>query len=382
MKKMHLLSLLFLIWAGHAAGQRYASQQYTIRDGLPSNSVRSLFKDSRDILWMGTDAGLCTFDGHHIRRVSLPDTLESTKIWAIAEDNAGDLWLGTYGAGLIKYDGKEFIRYTTPELINNQIRVLHFSQRYNALMVGTQSGFSMVSDRDIFSWAPEGEARNRFLVMGFIETHDGIILHTFSQGAFHFNPLTRMVKPLPEDSPLQVRSSSASFVSSRGDTIVGLFKSGLRIVGEEGIKEFHDLGQVFNITEDSQGTLWISAWSYYDMQEPGGLFTYDGQTLQHTGPLWGINYRMGWSTLHDPSSGAIFVATDGEGFFKLIDKGISKYPATHFDAEKLDIYDLKTYLPGQSVDYCRRPGNLRQQPVRFQHTGRALFCPTKNAPCT
>lgn len=343
MKNLLLPLLLFLLLCHPVAAQQYHAKKYTLREGLPSNSVRDIFRDSRGILWIGTDAGLSTYDGKAISKVPLPENLSSKRVWAIAEDKAGKLWLGTYGGGLLRYDGHEFIKFTTPLLTSDLVRVLKYSQRYNGLLVGTQYGFSYITETEVFSWNPEEISNNRFLVMGFIDTHDGIIFHTFSHGAYHFNPLTREVNPLPAHSPLNVHSSSATFVSSIGDTLVGLAKNGLRIVSKDGVKDFHDLGQVFHISEDSHGILWISVWSYYDMPEPGGLYTFDGTTLRHVGSQWNVKDRLSWKTFPDPASGAIFAATDGEGMYKLINRGISHFPPSYFDMERLEIYDLATY---------------------------------------
>jgi len=33
-------------------------------------------------------------------------------VWTIVEDNAGDIWIGTKGGGLYRYDGKFFTNFT------------------------------------------------------------------------------------------------------------------------------------------------------------------------------------------------------------------------------------------------------------------------------
>lgn len=344
LKKIILLCLMLSI-VFQTASQQYHSEHYTLKDGLPSNGVRTFLKDSRDILWVGTDAGLSIYDGEEFRRFDLPASLESQKVWAIEEDSLGILWIGTFGGGLVKYDGREFTFFTTPKLPSNQIRVLKYSERFKGLLVGTQYGFSFISEGDLFSFVPDDISNNRFLVMSFIENQDGIIFHTFSNGAFHFNPLTKLVKPLSKDSPLNIPSSSASFISSRGDTLIGINKSGLRIINQEGVKDFHDMGQVFDIKEDKNGLMWIAVWAFHDMNEPGGLFIYNGKTISRVGPDWGIDASVVWEIFIDPTSDAILVGTAGEGLYKLFDNGICRYPASAFDADILNIYDV-TYFQG------------------------------------
>ena len=39
-------------------GQYLPSRNYSTKDGLPNNAVRSLFIDSENILWIGTENGV------------------------------------------------------------------------------------------------------------------------------------------------------------------------------------------------------------------------------------------------------------------------------------------------------------------------------------
>lgn len=72
MKKV--LCLFLLLWLGadlHVlAGARLRS--ITMRDGLPSDAVRSLVQDERGFVWMGTDYGLCRYDGVEVKRYTMP----------------------------------------------------------------------------------------------------------------------------------------------------------------------------------------------------------------------------------------------------------------------------------------------------------------------
>ena len=56
-----ILGLLACMITGY--GQQYRIKQFTTVDGLPSNAIRAIFKDSRGIMWFGTDAGVYRYDG-------------------------------------------------------------------------------------------------------------------------------------------------------------------------------------------------------------------------------------------------------------------------------------------------------------------------------
>ncbi|MFN5849438.1 MAG: two-component regulator propeller domain-containing protein, partial [Chitinophagales bacterium] len=63
-----LLVFIFLIGQnvlGQLSSKDFVIKQYTIDDGLPSNSIYSCALDSSGYLWFGTDNGLSRFDGKH-----------------------------------------------------------------------------------------------------------------------------------------------------------------------------------------------------------------------------------------------------------------------------------------------------------------------------
>ena len=61
-----LLFFFFYTIAFTVLGQTYYSKNYNINDdsfidNLPSNQIRSICLDSKNLLWIGTDEGLCRF---------------------------------------------------------------------------------------------------------------------------------------------------------------------------------------------------------------------------------------------------------------------------------------------------------------------------------
>ena len=85
--------LAFLLFVKLTAAQTLPSKNITINDGLPSNSIKCFFKDSRGLLWIGTEAGLCCYDGSTYKIFNEINGLKNNEIWSIAEDNKHNLWL-------------------------------------------------------------------------------------------------------------------------------------------------------------------------------------------------------------------------------------------------------------------------------------------------
>jgi signal transduction histidine kinase/DNA-binding response OmpR family regulator/ligand-binding sensor domain-containing protein len=79
--------------------------QYSLENGkLNNNNIQSIYKDSQNHLWMGSDGGgLCLYDAEKDAFISLQQeyNIPGDIVYNIIEDDKGDLWLGT-NAGLVR----------------------------------------------------------------------------------------------------------------------------------------------------------------------------------------------------------------------------------------------------------------------------------------
>ena len=73
-----------------------------------------IIEDKKGNLWFGGDAGagLSRYDGKSFTRFTTKDGLLNNSIWSIMEDKTGNLWVGTRETGLYLFDGKKFINYS------------------------------------------------------------------------------------------------------------------------------------------------------------------------------------------------------------------------------------------------------------------------------
>ena len=126
-----LFFLLLLVHTGWAQPKHINFTTISSKDGLLSNSVNAIIKDHYGLMWFATDDGLNKFDGTNFTQYRhLPGsttTLRANEVLSLHEDPAGNLWIGTSGGGLSRYDRKKdlFIHYPinskTPELPPNAV---------------------------------------------------------------------------------------------------------------------------------------------------------------------------------------------------------------------------------------------------------------------
>ena len=143
------LLTLFIGQVNHSSAQNpFYFETFNNLDGLSSDVVVDIIKDSEGFLWFATEDGLNRYDGYSFKtfRKDYNDSnsLIDNKISAIAEDSSGNLWIGTMDKGLSVYDKStgKFLSFTVEEnehrLPTNNIRSLYIDN-YDNVWVGTEN---------------------------------------------------------------------------------------------------------------------------------------------------------------------------------------------------------------------------------------------------
>ncbi len=91
---------------------QYAISTWRIADGLPMNSVLAMTQAADGSLWIGTEEGLVRFDGaeFEVRDRGNTPSMDAHNVQALCAEEDGTVWAGTYGAGLLRWDGRRFSR--------------------------------------------------------------------------------------------------------------------------------------------------------------------------------------------------------------------------------------------------------------------------------
>lgn len=88
----------------------------TIEDGLIQGTVEALFQDSKGYIWLGTNDGLCRYNGYQFKvyriEEDIKNSLSNNYILDIKEDNEGNIWVATAdGLSKIHKDGQSITNY-------------------------------------------------------------------------------------------------------------------------------------------------------------------------------------------------------------------------------------------------------------------------------
>jgi hypothetical protein len=93
---------------------------YSKLQGLKHDAVSCLVQDNNGNIWIGTDGGgVSKFDGKYYTHYTVKEGLSNNYVVSIIQDKAGHLWFGTNGNGVSEFDGKYFTNYFDLLLLTN-----------------------------------------------------------------------------------------------------------------------------------------------------------------------------------------------------------------------------------------------------------------------
>jgi ligand-binding sensor domain-containing protein/signal transduction histidine kinase len=247
---------------------RYSGDLFTSfneNNGLHNPVAMSLAMDSRGQVWAGTyGGGLHRFNGKTMDHFSIPSPYPSAQIINCMVADANDaIWLGSSRQGLWRYDGKKFTSFiTTGQFRMSSIFDLHRDSRQR-IWIGTSTGIGLY-ENNRFSMIPGDSS----FVTSFTEIGNDSILAGTSRG---LRLIHQLKKTAFTGDPL-LQSIGVQCLKRFGDNVwIG--------TGERGIIRWNLRDQsVENITTD-QG---LSSDFIYNLQ-----CTPDGFVWAGTG--YGIN---------------------------------------------------------------------------------------------
>lgn len=229
------------VWFGTYKGlTKYDGEtfvNYTQDDGLLENEIWSILIDQNDTFWIGTNSGVSQFDGKEFKDFNIPKAkIQDTttyysydRITSIMEDRKGDLWFGTDGFGITKYDGESFIHITKREgLSDNTISEIIEDSKGN-IWIGTMYGGLSVYN---------GEGLKNFTSKDNIEGHEVSDIYE------------------DPDGNIWIAIENFGIYKYDGDTFANYYK-------DEGLLT----NGILSMLKDSKERFWFGGW--------GGLFRFN-----------------------------------------------------------------------------------------------------------
>ena len=136
-------------------------KNYSYLDGLADNHVYDIHCAPDGVMWFGTAGGISRYDGKEFVAFTTKDELAGDIVRAIHCPRGRVMWFGTWGGGVSRYDGKEFVTFTTNDgLASNEVTAIH-CQPDGVMCFGTFGGVSRYDGQEFITFTTkDGLAHN------------------------------------------------------------------------------------------------------------------------------------------------------------------------------------------------------------------------------
>lgn len=255
-----------------------------------ADNVNSILEDREGNLWFGTTGeGVYRYDGESFHQFTAGDGLKSNFVYCIFEDQDANIWIGTE-AGLCRYDGNRFIPIEIdlpPDLPLNTVWQ-------------TRDVFSILQDKNGQLW---------FATIDGVFTYDGELFTRFpiNDGENGFKSSNNNLEKMLEDE--------AGNIWFGGRVNEGVFRYDGTTITQMKLEALNGHDWAWPALQDQQGDIWFSNW--------GGTYRYDGESMTTFTKDDGLCSNIVARIVED-RSGNLWFSGGGE------DGGICRYDGTSF----------------------------------------------------
>ncbi len=324
---------------GEAGGFTFM-QNFNTEQGLALSSIACGYRDKVGNLWFGTyGGGVSRYDGKSFTNFTIAQGLAGNIVRSIVEDKKGNLWFGTTGGGVSKYDGQFFETFTTAQgLVNNKVSCIMEDKTGN-LWFGTSNGISKLDPcfgaikngcRFTNYTTTQGVVCND--VSSIIEDKKGNIWFGTSNGISKYNSGTKLFTNFTSAGTIHP-NVSCIIEDKMGNIWFGTYGSGLckydgKLFTNFSIAQGLLSPSVNSIMEDGEGNLWFGTYG-------GGVSRYDGKSFTNFTTAEGLANNTVFSITND-KMGDIWFGTYGGGLSKYDGKSVTSFsPAQGLVSDKV-----------------------------------------------
>jgi ligand-binding sensor domain-containing protein/class 3 adenylate cyclase len=304
---------------------------FTTDNGLALDAVECSFMDKSGNLWFGTQGGgVSRYDGKSFTNFTTAQGLADNFVLSINEDKFGNLWFGSYGGGVSKYDGKSFTNFTTAQgLANKSVRSITEDKSGNLWFGSTGGGISKYDGKSFTNFTTDQGLVNNY-VRSITEDKFGNLWIGTDGGASKYDG--KSFTSFTTDQGLANNEILSITEDKSGNLWFGTYGGGVSKYDGKSFTTFTTAQSLANnsvrsITEDKSGNLWFGTLG-------GGVSKYDGKSFTNFTTAQGLANNEVRSITED-KFGNLWFGTGGGGVSKYDGKSFTSFTTAQGLADNL-----------------------------------------------
>ncbi|HEU4719034.1 MAG TPA: PAS domain S-box protein [Bacteroidia bacterium] len=288
---------------------RYSNLVFPDQEKLVNARIRGLVEIEGGSIWIATSTdGLFSFDGNALTMLNIP--LSGKLFFTCAhKDIFGDVWLGTWGSGLIHYTGNVFKFYNRSNgLGDDKIQCITSDQQGNT-WIGTFSNGVYFFYGDQFTSLTKADGLPDNEVHGIVQDDEGNMWFGTSAGLAMFDGVD--VKNIGTGNA-DLEEGIGALATDGKQIFAGSTDGAIVVVDGNSVRSYtpanEKMSEVISLLYTREGTLWIGTVSEGLFEFTGGKITRvnTGNVLLNN-PIWSI---------YESVDGVIWLGTE-KGAFRM-----------------------------------------------------------------
>ncbi len=130
----------------NSKGAGYSSVIYDSGNGLPTSEANAVMQSSDGFVWIGSYCGLIRYDGNEFYRYD--SSLGISSVVSLFEDSKERIWIGTNDSGVAYYYKGSFKLYDQIEGLKSSAIHSISEDAYGNIIIATTLGLAYVNDKD------------------------------------------------------------------------------------------------------------------------------------------------------------------------------------------------------------------------------------------
>ncbi|HCC71858.1 MAG TPA: hypothetical protein DEQ09_12015 [Bacteroidales bacterium] len=265
--KYPIIFILLSINSLLSFSQKYQFKNYSVNEGLPGRFIYTINQDHDGFIWLGTDKGLCYYDGFEYHMTYVSDTLETHFPVSSYETGSGIIYFGfndgtmhfTEGRNLKQILGIDAVRIN--DIIESSDSIIYIITQSKGIFAfdpqNPESAFEIQNPIEDFLYCAEFTGDNKIVLgtqngLSLCKLDNKVLTVIAESGELVYYKVQDIKKSANPDLYFIATEDNGLYVADFKDDEIVLAR-----IGEE---ELFTRSRVQSLMMDMQGILWISTY--------------------------------------------------------------------------------------------------------------------------